>query len=122
MRKLYKPLHQLCYAHGIHLAVCEILYDSNNSNDIGLLASSSEIMPNPPDDSELGEDMFDDMLNDSEICHPNDTDVIIPILKHQLNHVISKARRITEMFRKSPTKNDILQNYVKVIQIKRNQS
>ena len=72
-------------------------------------------MPNPPDDSELGEDILDDMLNDSEICDPNDADLIIPILKHHLNLVISKVRRITKMFRKSPTKNDILQNYVKEI-------
>ena len=120
MGKLSKPLHQLCYAHAIHLAVCEILYDSSNNNDIELPASSSEIMPNPPDDSELGEDILDDMLNDSEICDPNDADLIIPIIKHHLNLVISKVRRITKMFRKSPTKNDILQNYVKKFEMERN--
>ena len=47
------------------------------------------------------------MLNDSEIGDPNDTDIVIPILK--------QVRRITKMFRKSPKKNDILQSYVREI-------
>ena len=120
MGKLSKPLHQLCYAHAIHLAVCEILYDSSNNNDIELPASSSEIMPNPPDDSELGEDILDDMLNYSEICDPNDADLIIPILKHHLNLFISKVRRITKMFTKSPTKMIYCKTMLKKFEMERN--
>ena len=117
MGTLSKQLHQLCYAHAIHLAVCEILYDTDEQNDIELPGSSSEILLNLSEinNFELDEEFCDDMLNDIEICDPNDTDIIIPILKHHLNCVISIVRRITKMFRKSPKKNDILQSYERQI-------
>ena len=49
MGTLSKQLHQLCYAHAIHLAVCEILYDTDKQNDIELPGSSSEILLNLSD-------------------------------------------------------------------------
>ena len=110
MGKLSKPLHFT-------------KYDSNNNYNIELPASSSEIMPNPPDDSELGGesgDIFDDMLDDNEICDPNDTDVIIPILKHHLNLVISRVRRITKMLESLQQKRIYCKTTLKKFEMERN--
>ena len=43
-------VHQLCYAHGIHLALCDVVY-GNNATVIS--ATASEEMRNE-DDSHLG--------------------------------------------------------------------
>ena len=107
MGKLCKPIHQICFAHAIHLAVCDVLYDPKTNDNV-------EILGNSP--AELNEELHDHMLHDDdEICDPYDVDIILPILKHHLNFVINKVRIITRLFRKSPTKNDILQGYVKEI-------
>ena len=42
--------------------------------------------------------------------------MVIPILKNHINLVIIKVRRIANLFRRSPTKNDTLQIYVREIQ------
>ena len=103
--KLIEPEQQLCYAHGIHLAVCDFLYSLNstcikeiiyNGDDDGYLASDDEIL----DD----DDTMTDLSGDIDYSIPP------PLLRTWIEEVISKVRRIVRLFRRSPVKNSILQN------------
>ena len=85
MGNFFKPIHQLCFAHAMLL---------NLSGNFEL------------------NDVYDDILDENEICDPYDTDMLIPILKNHINLVIIKVRRIAKLFRKSPTTNDTFQIYV----------
>ena len=109
MGTLFKPIHQLCFAHAIHLAVCDVVYNPE------LDRNSSEVLLNLSDNFELNEVYDNILLDDNEICDPYDTDMVIPILKNHINLVIIKVRRIVKLFRKSSTKNDTLQTYVREI-------
>lgn len=58
------------------------------------------------------DDLEDLQNNDSfQLCE--NVDVIDLTEKQNINKTISKVRQIVRMFRKSPTKNDILQRYIK---------
>ena len=70
----------MCLAHGIHLAILDVFYKSVEYEDENL--SSSE-----------DEEMFD-----SFSIYRNETKV-------DLKPVIEKVRKISKIFRKSPTKN-----------------
>ena len=96
--KLVPCEHNLCYSHGIHLAVCDILYDSK---DISIEESSLEM---------TNQDVEDDY---------DDTDYELPVAEISLvtgnvkvSVVIEKVRKISRLFRKSPLKNETLQKYV----------
>ena len=42
---------------------------------------------------ELNEEFHDNILDDNETCDPYDTDMVIPILKNDINLVIIELRR-----------------------------
>jgi hypothetical protein len=79
--------HQMCLAHCVHLAVCDVIY-AKVGEDQG---SSSET----DDEDELGD------VSSS------------PVLNNHLAPIIKKVRALVCMFRRSPTKNDALQEIVK---------
>ena len=106
--KLIEPEQQLCYAHGIHLAVCDFLYSLNSTcikeiiydgDDDGYSASDDEIL----DD----DDTMTDLSGDIDYSIPP------PLLRTWIEEVISKVRRIVRLFRRSPVKNSILQKYAR---------
>ncbi|KAI8130534.1 hypothetical protein CVS40_0250 [Lucilia cuprina] len=90
--KIIAPKQQLCIAHGLHLALVDILY---KSNDFPCESSSDE-------DEEF--DSFTILKGDikSDLTE-----------KFNIKTLIEKVRKISKIFRKSPTKNEILQKYVK---------
>ncbi|KAI6647643.1 hypothetical protein LOD99_8608 [Oopsacas minuta] len=89
MGKLCKPIHQICFAHAIHLAICDVLYDPKTNYSV-------EILGNSP--AELNEELHDHMLHDDdEICDPHDIESILPILKHHLNLLINTVRIIASI-------------------------
>ena len=100
---LIEPEQQLCYAHGIHLAVCDFLY-SKTSNLFEVLF---------PDEDEYSSDS--DAHDDDTMYELNgeiDDSIPLPLLRQWIEDAISKVRRIARPFRKSPVKNSILQKYV----------
>lgn len=107
-------------AHGLHLAVCDVLYkkasetETESSEDENLLNGNVT----DPDDSDgeneidFGDIIFsasngDHNLHSIELNEQLQNDVSIPRL-------IEKVRKIVRMFRKSPLKNETLQKYVKI--------
>lgn len=93
--KNVETLQQLCFAHVIQLAINDSLYKKNNSTSISKLYDI---------DSDL-ESNSESNVSDEE---GEDFEYQNPIF----NKIIPKIRWIVRLFRKSPTKNAILQKYV----------
>lgn len=102
--------HQLCYAHGIHLAVCEVLYNDRVNFD-GSYAYNS--------------DSHDSSIESSDDENNDNNGVFLEInsnrkylrkqhgyLIAEIKIVVSKVRKIVKLFKRSPLRNDILQHYV----------
>lgn len=112
--KLVDTEHQLCFAHCIHLAVCDVLYNKKNIRDE---STANDI--NEDDNEEFDEDddeEFDFPDSGLNILPQNDIIQDMPDLtnEYNINVVIKKIRKVVMYFKRSPTKNDtILQKYVK---------
>lgn len=99
--------HQLCMAHGIHLAVMKTMYcdapslSENESEDCSAEESedSSEI---DSDDEELSSQLF-------ETSEPVDT----PELVCSIDRIVKKVREVSKLFRNSPVRNEVLQEYIR---------
>ena len=112
--------HQLCYAHAIHLAVCDVLCKKKtfSETDSTERESSAET-----DAEELEEDdcqETEDLRSSMNIEHGQNEDQAASHIRSDLvsNAInvataIDKVRRIARIIHKSPVKNDTLQSYVK---------
>lgn len=112
--------HHLCYAHGIHLAVCDVLYKktSGSVSDMNMNedSESEEEIENCDHDFDTAVDFETEensflgtMEINDRICddHENNIETV------NVSEAISKVRKIVKLIRKSPLKNETLQNYVK---------
>lgn len=107
--KLVEAEQQLCYAHGIQLAVLDVLYKpkaqpadaasiSTNSEEPDIVASACE------EDEDCDGDTLEVIDDDIDVTAE---------LSEEYHQVIDKVRKVVRLFRKSPTKNDaVLQTYV----------
>ena len=98
---------QLCFAHGLQLGVIEVLYNK-------FLVETAQQY----DKEEI-------YFDESDSCMEQDNSDSKPFIDNSPNHaknkiteayigpLINKVRKIILLFRKSPTKNDILQQYIK---------
>ncbi|XP_045128679.1 uncharacterized protein LOC123516756 [Portunus trituberculatus] len=117
--KLIKTCHHMCYAHGIHLAVCDVLYKKTNDNLVSLERRNvTYLQEEEADDVEAvqEEEEFSGMI---EVVSDEDLENIrLEDLEDDeegnidLSVTINKVRKIVKMFRKSPTRNEKLQRYV----------
>jgi hypothetical protein len=95
------PEQQLCLAHGIHLAVKAVMYVNENEAPIATLQ---------PEDSDAEDDVeHSDDENDNEA----ENGTPIPPLTARCLAAVTKARRAVKTIKKSPLKNDFLQDLVK---------
>jgi hypothetical protein len=85
--------HQICLAHGVHLAVCDALYSKALNND-EVIKSDNE------SDS------------DDESC-ADDEDLNVPDLSPDISQMIAKVRSVVRLFRKSSIANDKLQFFIR---------
>ena len=90
---------QLCYAHGVYLAVCDVLYKNRSVTHIA------------------GEDYDDDQ--DEEMYEegfgkvtPTIASNKVPVFNLEIENVRKKVRKVVKILRKSPVKNEVLQKYV----------
>ena len=102
--------HQLCLAHGIQLSVIKVLYKRSVSDNISVENQEVAIT-----EFEHGEDEEDDVMEDIGVFDViEDTLTTDSSIQHEsIGAIITKIRKIVVMFRRSPTKNDILQKHVK---------
>ncbi|GFX51695.1 uncharacterized protein TNCV_5013981 [Trichonephila clavipes] len=116
--KIMSCEYHLCYAHAIHLAVCDMLYNKQ----IDLVENTVEIEDKSHEEGngeseELVEDL--DKALDLEFESDVGTDALFHVTYAEINSItninetIKKIKNVVKLFRKSPIKNDILQKYVK---------
>lgn len=107
--RLLSAHHQLCFAHGLQLAVLEVLYNKRQEQEEEEI--QAEVLENRPDnesdnESEDGNDEQGNFLVEEEIQEEE----LLP----QYRELIQKVRKIVKVFSsKSPVKNDLLQKYIK---------
>ena len=120
MTKLGKIMgieHQKCHAHGIHLAVTDVLYAKETVADFVCNEDDAESDTEEECDTEdldIGDDNeaeIDENQDDCEL-YEDECEAFIQ-LDTEIHPIISKIRKIIKIFRKSPVKNDALQTYVK---------
>ena len=101
--KLVKTDHQLCMAHGIHLAVVDVLYKKIQTNNL------------PEDGKKDGNsDDEDDDSEGVEFDLATETDASTYDLQAAIQPLVGKIRKVVYLFRRSPKLNDsVLQKYVK---------
>ena len=97
MAKLLKIVHQICLAHGMHLAVCDVLYKAKKSNE------SEASDKDEHEDDEEDEDEELDWLGEETVFEPE-------LIMYA--DIIAKVRKIVRKFRRSTTANDALQDEV----------
>lgn len=99
--KLIDAEHQLCFAHGIHLAVCDVLY-SKKTVHCECESSSSETI-NIVNMSDVDDENLEDLdCSESGFTVISQSDLIqeIPDLTNaqNINDVIKRVRRIVIYF------------------------
>lgn len=120
--RIVEAEHHLCLAHGIHLAVCDVLYNKNKELQLNTIISetlTNEIVASQIEDDcyssddDVDEDFtnpqmgldFESIYKDIELSSQNEINI---------NELVKKIRKTVVLFKKSSTKNDsILQKYVK---------
>ncbi|GFW98920.1 BED-type domain-containing protein [Trichonephila clavipes] len=115
--KIMSCEYHLCYAHAIHLAVCDVLYNKQ----IDLVENTVEVEDKSHEEDngeseELVEDL--DKALDLEFESGVGTDALFHVTYAEknsitnINETIKKIKNVVKLSRKSPIKN-ILQKYVK---------
>jgi hypothetical protein len=95
---------QLCYCHGIHLAVCDVMYLKKKCDDN--VVDTDAV--NNFEDVEMEVDVA---VTSHEFFSIFDQDQDVH-LTEDLHFVVHKVRSIVRSFKKSPVKLDLLQKYI----------
>lgn len=111
--KLMPCYQQLCYAHGIQLAVVDVLYKNNTNKGHEICSSQNEEVISSVDLHEDDNDDYNNETNEQGLTVTVDQPPGELILISNYNDLINKVRKVVKIFKKSPTKNDAyLQKYV----------
>lgn len=116
--KLMNCYQQLCFAHGLQLAVVDVLYKKNEEKAENRLATTSTTSNESDTDTD-----DEDTMNDEEqleqgvivtITDPGDPYLSKAEVIPRFNDILQKVRKVVKLFKRSPTKYDMyLQKYVK---------
>ena len=107
---------QLCYNHGIHLAVLDVLY-RKKTQLIHISAEDSDVNEEFHDD----DDYFDQdenighidlFVSDSNLNLEYDTIFDISVIRKDIETVLAETRRIIKFFKRSAIRSSILQKHV----------
>lgn len=94
--------HQLCFAHGIQLAITDVLYPrpETNSGEPDSVGEDTSDFDSDDDENEFNEGFQLEDEGENKISH----ETVKPL--------ITKVRKLVKMFKRSPLKNETLQKYV----------
>ena len=97
--------HQKCFAHGIHLALFDVLYKSKPS------MCTHELSENCSDGNYEDDNLEKKSLTDGNVEIDMDDTSTLQDLRddYEINVTVQRVRKIVKFFRKSPQKNQILQ-------------
>jgi hypothetical protein len=96
-----KAESQLCFNHAIHLCVIDVIYKVKNFNNLDVDSVSEKFSSDEYNDSVECESIYSNL-------ELNVTHDIMP----EIALILLKWRRIIKIFKKSPLKNDLLQQHV----------
>lgn len=117
--RLLPVKHHLCYAHGLHLAICDVLYKKTTAENVDMLDEEEalENLERHEDEDEVEDELLSSTSESNVIINPDNqnNDNIAPELTQDLNisEVITKVRKIVVSFKRSPTKNELVLKYMK---------
>ena len=110
--KLIAAEQQLCFAHGIHLAVHNLLYKQHSQPQVTSSSDHNETANDYLNDSDEDDAADDDALDIMTEAGNLELDFTAE-LSDDYRQLIDRVRAVVKTFRRSPTKNDvILQKYV----------
>ncbi|KAF2895263.1 hypothetical protein ILUMI_10912 [Ignelater luminosus] len=109
---LIPALQQLCYAHGLQLGILNVIYKKNEHESIQQ-AQIDVPLENPEAETNNDGDRSNITDDDRFIVEVSSSSERERELISDFNDIINKVRKIARLFRGSPTKNDMLQEYVK---------
>lgn len=105
---LIESLQQLCYAYSVQLGITDVIYKKNVESNEEEEFEDLELNTNR---SAEGQEVLDDNLDNYDCLYFS-----LPIrqvdLATEYQMIISKLRKCVKLFRNSPTKNDMLHNYI----------
>ena len=101
-------VHQLCFAHGYHLAVTDFLYARQNFFE-GIEKERENNNTGSDSESSSEEEMEE---VDEAAVDLVETEAIGVELQQFVADVIGKVRTVAKMFQKSPLKDEILQKHI----------
>ncbi|KAF2892450.1 hypothetical protein ILUMI_13723 [Ignelater luminosus] len=114
--RLIKPDQQLCYAHGIQLAVVDVLYKQNYSLSEAFnkeMSVQNEAIDEGTDENHESDLANEELDNDEDgsfdLSFPTSGEINLDM---QYVEVIKKVRKVVKLFKNSPTKNDLMQTYI----------
>ena len=112
--KLIPVLHQLCYANGLQLVIHYLFYQKQTGyREDGDTEEESDFLS---ETDQYEEEIFNEMEDSDglsmEITTGNQQANSL-MLKHDIYGIVNKVSRIVKIFKRSPLKNEILQNYAK---------
>jgi len=114
--KLMKADQQLCFAHGIQLAVLDVLYNRPATHTLGEIQPDCPVASKTSPDSDDNDDDNVDIENKETFSvteYDVDVEDIIAELSDEYQQLVNKVRAVVKIFKRSPTKNDaVLQKYV----------
>ena len=103
---LIPAFQQLCYAHGLQLGILDVLYKKQGQSDDDPLENSEAEINN--DESNVTEESEDGGFTVEEVPSDMEGEWI-----YDFYDIINRVRKIVRLFKGSPTKNDVLQGYIK---------
>ena len=104
--RIVPTFQQLCYAHGLQLAIQDVFYRNQSIRTESVDTSETD---------EQDENDNDESDDDDGLLVLGSTAEIPIVLNLDTYEMVNKVRRIVKIFKRSPLKNEILQRYVKEI-------
>ena len=104
--RLLPTIHQLCYAHDLQLVIHDIFYQKQTTP-----SKINSNYSNETDESDAEDEILSELEDiDGLAIVEQDNPLVV---NASIGDVVNKVRRVVELFKKSPLKNEILQTYVK---------
>ena len=103
-----KPEHQMCYNHAIHLCTVDVLFKKNNAtllNNNFFYEDGDNIEAINHDDDDDNKEKDENPIEYVQNIQIS-TEGLVPSLTTEFQEPVAKIRKLVQMFRRSPVRND----------------
>jgi hypothetical protein len=99
--RITKPLHMMCYAHAIHLSVCDLFVTKKKKQTAQVDSENNDSGSDAESDQEFDSDEEGDQGFEVNPAVENEVTFI-----EEFQSIIAKIRKYIKLFKRSPVKND----------------